>query len=82
MVVFVVGGLRHGSVSWHFDGFQDPFRKALPSGTCIDVATVLGGLAGGASVEALALEYQLSCEQIFATLRYDAHVAAHLPPAV
>ena len=58
------------------------FGKPCLAGTRIDVATVLGGLAGGASVEDLALEYQLSREQIFAALRYAAHVAAHLPPAV
>jgi len=58
------------------------FGKPCLTGTRIDVATVLGGLASGASVEELESEYQLSREQILATLRYAAHVAEHLPPAV
>lgn len=36
------------------------FGKPCLTGTRIDVATVLGGLASGASVEQLELEYQLS----------------------
>jgi uncharacterized protein (DUF433 family) len=58
------------------------FGKPCITGTRIDVATVLGELASGASAEDLASEYQLSREQISAALRYAAHVAAHLPPAV
>lgn len=58
------------------------FGKPCLAGTRIDIATVLGGLAGEASVENLAFEYQLSREEILATLRYAAHVAAHLPPVV
>ena len=58
------------------------FGKPCLTGTRIDVATVLGGLASGASAEDLESEYQLSREQITAALRYAAHVAAHLPPAV
>jgi uncharacterized protein (DUF433 family) len=58
------------------------FGKPWLAGTRIDIATVLGGLAGGASVGNVALEYQLSREQIFAALRYAAHLAAHLPPAI
>ncbi len=58
------------------------FGKPCLAGTRIDVATVLGGLAAGASAEDLESEYRLSREQITAALRYAAHVAAHLPPAV
>jgi uncharacterized protein (DUF433 family) len=58
------------------------FGKPCLTGTRIDVATVLGGLASGASVEQLESEYQLAREQILAALRYAAHVAEHLPPAV
>jgi uncharacterized protein (DUF433 family) len=58
------------------------FGKPCLKGTRIDVATVLGNLASGASLEELEAEYELSREQIAATLRYAAHVAAHLPPAV
>lgn len=58
------------------------FGKPCITGTRIDVATVLGGLASGASVEDLESEYQLTHEQISAVLRYAAHVAEHLPPAV
>ena len=58
------------------------FGKPCLMGTRIDVATVLGGLASGSSVEQLESEYELSREQILAALRYAAHVAEHLPPAV
>ena len=58
------------------------FGKPCLVGTRIDVATILGGLASGESVEQLELEYQLSGEQILVALRYAAHVAEHRPPAV
>ena len=58
------------------------FGKPCIAGTRVDVATVLRGLASGASAEDLEAEYQLSREQIFAALRYAAHIAGHLPPAV
>jgi uncharacterized protein (DUF433 family) len=58
------------------------FGKPCLAGTRIDVATILGNLAAGASVAELESEYELSHEQITAVLRYAAHVAAHLPPAV
>lgn len=58
------------------------FGKPCLAGTRIDVATILGGLASGASVDDLQSEYQLTREQITAALRYAAHVAEHLPPAV
>ncbi|HYB89684.1 MAG TPA: DUF433 domain-containing protein [Candidatus Binataceae bacterium] len=58
------------------------FGKPCLAGTRMDVATVLAELASGSSLEEVASEYQLTREQISAALRYAAHVAAHLPPAV
>jgi uncharacterized protein (DUF433 family) len=58
------------------------FGKPCIAGTRIDVATILGALASGASVEELVSEYRLTREQISTALRYAAHVAEHLPPAV
>jgi uncharacterized protein (DUF433 family) len=58
------------------------FGNLCIAGTRIDVATVVGGLASEASVEEIESEYRLSREQVLAALRYAAHVAAHLPPAV
>ena len=58
------------------------FGKPCIAGTRIDVATILAGLASGTSTEELITEYQLTREQILAALRYAAHIAAHLPPAV
>ena len=58
------------------------FGKACIAGTRIDVATVIAGLAAGASEAELTSEYQLTREQISTALRFAAHVAAHLPPAV
>jgi uncharacterized protein (DUF433 family) len=58
------------------------FGKPCVLGTRIDVATVLAELASGTSIEEVIAEYQLSREQILTSLRYAAHVAAHLPPAV
>lgn len=58
------------------------FGKPCLAGTRIDVATVVGALAAGESFEAVQDAYQITREQILAALRYAAHVAAHLPPAV
>jgi uncharacterized protein (DUF433 family) len=58
------------------------FGKPCLSGTRIDVATIVGALAAGESVDTVAREYQLSLEQIRTALAYAAHVAAHQPPAV
>ena len=58
------------------------FGKPCLSGTRIDVATVLGALAAGETVETVAAEYSLSIAQIHTTLAYAAHVSAHLPPVV
>ena len=58
------------------------FGKPCIAGTRIDVATILAGLASGTPAEELIAEYQVTREQISAALRYAAHIAAHLPPAV
>ena len=58
------------------------FGKPCIAGTRIDIATILGGLASGASLDELASAYKLSSEQISTALKYAAHIAAHLPPAV
>jgi len=58
------------------------FGKPCLTGTRIDVATVLTALGAGDSMEDVKAAYQLTDEQVLAALRYAAHVAAHLPPAV
>jgi len=58
------------------------FGKPCIAGTRMDVATVVGLIAAGETVESVATEYRLSIEQIRAALAYAAHVAAHVPPAV
>jgi uncharacterized protein (DUF433 family) len=58
------------------------FGKPCLSGTRIDVATIVGLIAAGETVETAAEQYQLSLDQVRAALAYAAHVAAHLPPAV
>ena len=58
------------------------FGKPCLTGTRIDVATVVGALAAGESFEAIEQDYSLTHEQVLAALRYAAHVASHLPPAV
>jgi uncharacterized protein (DUF433 family) len=58
------------------------FGKPCLTGTRIDVATIVGAIAGGETVETVATEYALSVEQVRSALRYAAHIAAHLPPAV
>jgi uncharacterized protein (DUF433 family) len=58
------------------------FGKPCLSGTRIDVATVVGALAAGDDFDTVETQYGLAREQVLAALRYAAHVAAHLPPAV
>jgi uncharacterized protein (DUF433 family) len=58
------------------------FGKPCLTGTRIDVATIVGLIAAGETVEAVAEEYVLSIEQVRSALAYAAHVVAHLPPAV
>jgi len=56
--------------------------KPCLTGTRIDVATVVGALAAGESVEAVQDAYAITREQILVALRYAAYVAEHVPPAV
>jgi uncharacterized protein (DUF433 family) len=58
------------------------FGKPCLTGTRIDVATVVGGIASGESVEHVQEEYRLTRKQVLAALAYAAHLAAHMPPAV
>ena len=58
------------------------FGRPCLTGTRIDVATVVGALAAGESFESVQEAYSLAHEQILAALRYAAHVAEHIPPAV
>ena len=61
---------------------QIRFGKPCLTGTRIDVATVIGALAGGETFDAVQEAYQISRDQILAALRYAAHVSEHVPPAV
>lgn len=58
------------------------FGKPCLTGTRIDVATIVGAVAAGETVETVAEAYALAIEQVRAALSYAAHIAAHLPPAV
>ncbi len=58
------------------------FGKPCLTGTRIDVATLVGAVAAGETVETVAEAYALTIEQVRAALGYAAHIAAHLPPAV
>ena len=58
------------------------FGKPCVAGTRVDVATIVGDLAAGESIEAVQGAYQLTRDQVLAALRYAAHIAAHMPPAV
>jgi len=56
--------------------------KPCLTGTRIDVATVVGALAAGESIEAVQDAYAITREQILVALHYAAYVAEHVPPAV
>ncbi len=58
------------------------FGKPCLVGTRIDVATIVGALGAGDSPEEVAESYELNREQILAALKYAAHLAAHVPPAI
>lgn len=58
------------------------FGKPCITGTRIDVATIVGAIAAGDSFGVVGKAYGLTHEQVMIALRYVAHVAAHLPPAV
>jgi uncharacterized protein (DUF433 family) len=55
------------------------FGKPCLSDTRLDVATIVGAIASGASIEAVQEEYRLTREQVLAALSYAAHLAAHMP---
>jgi uncharacterized protein (DUF433 family) len=52
------------------------------TGTRVDVATVVGALSAGESFEGVQEAYLITRDQILTALRYAAHVAEHVPPAV
>lgn len=58
------------------------FGKPCIAGTRTDVATVVAALGAGESFADVERDFSLSREQVLTALRYAAHVAAHLPPAV
>ncbi len=58
------------------------FGKPCIAGTRMDVATVVGAIGAGESLETVQQEYGLSRDQVLTALRYAAHVAEHVPPAV
>jgi len=58
------------------------FGKPCITGTRVDVATVVGAVAAVESAESVAEEYGLGADQVRAALRYVAHLADHVPPAV
>jgi uncharacterized protein (DUF433 family) len=58
------------------------FGKPCIAGTRIDIATVVGAIGAGDSIETVQEAYQLSRAQVLSAVSYAAHVAAHLPPAV
>ena len=58
------------------------FGKPCVIGTRIDVATIVADLGAGETIESVQAEYSLTREQVLTALRYAAHLAAHLPPAV
>ena len=58
------------------------FGKPCLTGTRIDVATVVGALAAGEGFEGVQEAYAITRDQILTALRYAAHIAEHVPPAV
>jgi len=58
------------------------FGRPCLSGTRVDIATVVGAVGAGDGLETVQEAFGLSREQVLTALRYAAHVAAHLPPAV
>lgn len=58
------------------------FGKPCLTGTRIDIATIVADLGAGETIESVQDEYSLTREQVLTALRYAAHLAAHLPPAV
>lgn len=58
------------------------FGKACLTGTRVDVATVVGAIASGESMQHVQEAYRLTRKQVLAALAYAAHLAAaQTPPA-
>jgi uncharacterized protein (DUF433 family) len=58
------------------------FGKPCLRGTRVDVAEVVGAMAAGEDFDVVQEEYSLTHQQVLDALRFAAHIAAHLPPAV
>lgn len=58
------------------------FGKPCIAGTRVDVATIVGAIAAGETASSVADEFALTAAQVQAALRYAAHLAGHVPPAV
>ena len=52
------------------------FGKPIVKGTRVDVATILGHLAAGDSIEELMEDYGLSRDQVLAAIGYAAEIIA------
>jgi uncharacterized protein (DUF433 family) len=61
---------------------QVRFGKPCLTGTRLDAASIVAALGAGDSPEHVQAELGISHEQVLTAIRYAAHVAAHLPPAV
>ena len=57
------------------------FGKPCLTGTRLDVATIVGAIASGESMEHVQEAYRLTRKQVLAALAYAAHLTAQLPPA-
>jgi len=55
--------------------------KPFLTDTRVDVASVVGAIASGESVEHVQQEYRLTRDQVLAALAYAAHQDTHRPPA-
>jgi uncharacterized protein (DUF433 family) len=56
--------------------------KPCLTGTRLDVATVVGALGSGESYEEVQEALGITHEQVLIALRFAAHTATQLPPAV
>ena len=61
---------------------QVRFGKPCLTGTRLDAASIVAALGAGDSLEQVQEELAITREQVLTAIRYAAHVAAHLPPAV
>ena len=52
------------------------FGKPVIEGTRVPVDLIVGKIAGGMTIEAVAAEYELTREEVLATLQYAAKVLA------